>query len=132
MRRRRDGADFLTWIFFIYWFLVWSSLIKKLHKFFQLFIKISRNVINDFFEIIIWMSINLNMRINSINTFRLFRVNFASSALNLIDTSANCNIKVNSTEFFRSLCVNDSSFNNSVNLFCNVDNNLIFNDKIFS
>ena len=78
------------------------------------------------------MSINLNMEASSVNMFRLFRVRFASSASNLIDTSANYNTKVSSIEFFRSFCVSDSSFDDSANLFCNVDSNVIFSDEIFS
>ena len=78
------------------------------------------------------MSINLNMKVNFVNIFRLFRVNFASFASNLIDISVNYNTKINSTEFYRSLCVSDSSRDNNVNLFYNIDNNIIFNDEILS
>ena len=77
------------------------------------------------------MSINLNMKSNFINMFRLFHVNFANSVSNLIDISVNYNMKVNSIEFFPSFCVSDFSFNNNVNLFCNIDSNVIFNDEIF-
>ena len=72
------------------------------------------------------------MRASSVNMFRLFRVSFASSVLNLIDISVNYNTKVSSIEFFRSLCVSDFSFDDNINLFCNVDNNVIFSDKVFS
>ena len=77
------------------------------------------------------MSINLNMKINSANMFRLFRASFASSVSNLINTFANYNTKVSSTEFFRSFCVNDFSLDDNANLFCNVDNNVIFSDETF-
>ena len=78
------------------------------------------------------MSISLNIEANSVNMSRLFRVSFASFALNLIDTSVNCNTKISSTEFFRPLYISDFSSDDNVNLFCNVDSNVIFNDEIFS
>ena len=78
------------------------------------------------------MSISLNIEINFIKVFRLFRVSSTSFTLILINIFINYNTKINSIEFFRSLCVNDSSFNNNINLFYNVNNNLIFNDEIFS
>ena len=77
------------------------------------------------------MSTSLNMKANSANMFRLFRVNFASFASNLIDISANCNTEVNSIEFSRSLCVSNFSFDDNINLFCNVDSNVIFNEEVF-
>ena len=77
------------------------------------------------------MSINLNMRTSSVNMFRLFHVSFASSASNLIDTSVNYNTKVSLTEFSRPFCVSDSSLDDSANLFCNVNSNVIFSDEIF-
>ena len=64
------------------------------------------------------------MRTNFTNMFRLFRIIW-------IDTSVDYNIKINSIKFFHMLCVNDFLFNNSINLFCNIDSNVIFNDKIF-
>ena len=72
------------------------------------------------------------MKASPVNMFRLFRVSFASSALNLIDTPASCNTRVSSIEFSRPLCVNDSSSDDNVNLFYNVDSNVIFNDEILS
>ena len=77
------------------------------------------------------MSINLNIEVNFVKISRLFRVSSTSSASILIDISVNYNTKINLIVFFRSLCVSDFSFNDNVNLFYNVDNNLIFNDKIF-
>ena len=78
------------------------------------------------------MSVSLNIEANSAKIFRLFRVSSTSFASILIDTSVNCNTEVSSTEFFRSFYVSDSSSDDNVNLFCNVDSNLIFNDEIFS
>ena len=75
------------------------------------------------------MLINLNIEINFIKIFHLFGVNFMNSASILINISVNYNTKINSIKFFRLLCVNDFSFNNNINLFYNIDNNLIFNDK---
>ena len=63
--------------------------------------------------------------------FRLFRASFASFASDLIDISVNYNTKVNSTEFFCSLHVSDSLSDDNINLFCNVDSNVIFNDEFF-
>ena len=77
------------------------------------------------------MSINLNIEVNFVKIFCLFRVNFANSASILIDILVNCNIKINLIKFFRSFCVNDSSSDDNVNLFYNVNNNFIFNDEIF-
>ena len=78
------------------------------------------------------MSINLNIKASFVKVFRLFRVNFANFASILIDICVNYNIKVNLIEFPRSFCVNDFSFNDNINLFYNINNNLIFNNKIFS
>ena len=72
------------------------------------------------------------MRASSANIFRLFRVSFASSTSDLIDISASCNMRVSSTESSRSLYVSDSSFDDNVNLFCNVDSNVIFSNETFS
>ena len=77
------------------------------------------------------MSINLNIEINFVKIFYLFRVNSTNFASILINTSVNRDTKVNLIEFFRSLCVNDFLSDDNINLFCNVDNNLIFNDEIF-
>ena len=78
------------------------------------------------------MSINLNIEVNFIKIFHLFRINFTNSASILIDIFINCNIKINLIKFFCSFCVNNSLFNDNINLFCNVNNNFVFNNKIFS
>ena len=78
------------------------------------------------------MSVSLNIEVNFVKIFRLFRVNFMNFASILINIFINYNTKINLIEFSRSLCVNNSLFDDNVNLFCNVDNNLIFNDEIFS
>ena len=78
------------------------------------------------------MSISLNIEVNFINIFYLFRVSSTSSALILIDIFVNYNTKVNLIEFFRSFCVNDFSFDDNVNLFYNIDNNFVFNDEILA
>ena len=76
------------------------------------------------------MSISLNIEASSINISRLFQISFASFASNSIKISVNYNIKINSIEFFCSFCVSDSSFDDSANLFYNVNNDVIFNNKI--
>ena len=78
------------------------------------------------------MSINLNIEIDFVKISRLFRVNSTNFTLILIDIFVNCNIKINLIEFFRSFYVNNFSFDDNINLICNVDNNFIFNNKIFS
>ena len=78
------------------------------------------------------MLINLNIEASFVNIFRPFRANFTSSTSNLIDISVNCNTRIDSTEFFCSLYVDDSSSDDSVNIFCNVNSNMIFNDTRFS
>ena len=77
------------------------------------------------------MSISLNIEVNFVNISRLFRISFASFVSNLIDIFVNCNTKTSLIEFFRSFCFSDFSFDDNINLFYNVDNNEIFNDKIF-
>ena len=77
------------------------------------------------------MLVNLNIEINFVKISRLFRVNLMNFVSILIDTSVNYNTKVNLIEFFHLFCVNDFSFDNSVNLFYNVDNNFIFNNEVF-
>ena len=69
------------------------------------------------------MSINLNIEINFVKIFRLFRVSFMNFALILINTFVNYNTKVNSNEIFHLFCVNDSLFDDNVDLFCNINNN---------
>ena len=76
------------------------------------------------------MSINLNIEINFVKIFHLFRVNFINFASILIDIFVNYNTRINLIEFFRSFYISNFSFDDNVNLFCNVDNNLIFNDEI--
>ena len=71
------------------------------------------------------------MKTSSINIFRLFCLSFASFALKLIDIFINYNINVNLTKFFRSFRVINFLFDDNVNLFCNVNSNIIFNDEIF-
>ena len=78
------------------------------------------------------MSISLNMKANFVNMFRLFRISFANFASNLINISVNYNTKINLIKFLYLLCVNNSSFDDNVDLFYNVDNNVIFNDETFS
>ena len=77
------------------------------------------------------MSINLNIKINFIEIFYLFRVSLINFTLILIDIFVNYNTKINLIEFFRLLCVNNFLFNNNVNLFYNVDNNFLFYNEIF-
>ena len=77
------------------------------------------------------MSINLNIKVNFVKIFRLFRVSSTNFTSILIDIFVNYNTKVNSIKFFRSLCVSDFSFDDNINLFCNIDNNFVFNDEIF-
>ena len=77
------------------------------------------------------MSVSLNIEVNSANIFRLFYVNLMNFASILINTSANYNTKVSLTEFFRLFCISNFSFNDNVNLFCNIDNNFVFNVEIF-
>ena len=76
------------------------------------------------------MSINLKIEINLVKIFRLFRVSLTNFASTLIDIFVNCNMKINLIEFFYSFCVNDFSFDDNINLFCNVNNNFVFNDEI--
>ena len=76
------------------------------------------------------MLINLNIKINSVNISRLSRVSFSNFTLNLIDTSVNCNTKINLIKFSHPFCVNDFSFDDNVNLFYNINSNVIFNNKI--
>ena len=78
------------------------------------------------------MSISLNIETSFVKIFHLFRVNFMNFASILIDISVNYNIRISLIEFFRSFCVSDFSLDDNVNLFYNIDNNLIFNDEIFS
>ena len=78
------------------------------------------------------MLISLNIEINFVNISHLLRISFTSSVSNLINIFANCNIKFNSIEFSRPLCINDSSLDDDINLFYNVNSNVIFNDEIFS
>ena len=65
--------------------------------------------------------------------FILFADNVSSTSFTsiLINISADYKTKVSSTKFFHLLCVRNFSFNNNVNLFCNVDNNFMFNVEIF-
>ena len=77
------------------------------------------------------MLISLNIEVNFVNIFYLFRISLISFALMLINISINCNIKINSTEFFQSLYVNDFMFDDNVNLFCNADSNLNSTSKSF-
>ena len=78
------------------------------------------------------MSIHLNIEVNFVKIFRLFRVNSMNFILILIDIFVNYNTKINSIKFSCLFYVDDFLFNDNVNLFCNVDNNFVFNDKIFS
>ena len=78
------------------------------------------------------MSVSLNIEINFVKIFRLFRVSFTSFASILIDIFVNYDTKINLIKFFRSFYINEFSFDDSVNLFYNINNNFIFNDEIFS
>ena len=60
-----------------------------------------------------------------------FHINFANFALILINTSVDYNIKINLIKFFYLFYVHNFSLNNNINLFCNINNNLMFNNKIF-
>ena len=77
------------------------------------------------------MSINFNIEINSVNIFRLFYVSLISFAKILINIPVKNNMKINSIQLSRLFCVSNSSFNNNVNLFYNINSNLIFNVEIF-
>ena len=74
---------------------------------------------------------NLKIETSSANIFRLFRINSTNFASILINISVNNNIKISLTKFFRLLSDNNFSVNNNVNLFCNINNNFIFNVETF-